>query len=304
MSEKRVFRARACVRCGSRSAGRRSQASRIQALDVRSGPVHGNSSLFRIWQKQLQGPLGAKDPLTSPAMAHPRRRPIRSRTLQVRAMAGCIVAVARELGLQDAGGGGLEPRRTCRAQCGPLAADGGRAEELSGTPPISKTPDGFSGFKGLSATTFTPAPSDAEIAEWMISAFAPGVSADTPLCRSRFSPHRRQRARLSRCLRAGRLLRRRGRDRAQSQAFCLRSCREAKNRSSISATLQRLVCTDPVARTGSGHRRCRPRHAMGEGRRLRPDARRVRVEPLNAAMRLSCHHARKRVIQYSRDHAA
>jgi pimeloyl-ACP methyl ester carboxylesterase len=37
-------------------------------------------------------------------------------------------------------------------------------------------PDGFSGFKGLSATAFTPSPSDAEIEEWLKSAFAPGYA--------------------------------------------------------------------------------------------------------------------------------
>jgi pimeloyl-ACP methyl ester carboxylesterase len=47
---------------------------------------------------------------------------------------------------------------------------------IFGTPPIGKGPDGFSGFKGLSATAFTPSPSDAEIEEWLKSAFAPGYA--------------------------------------------------------------------------------------------------------------------------------
>src|SRR5262249_50717929 len=45
---------------------------------------------------------------------------------------------------------------------------------IFGTPPIHKGPDGFAGFKGLSATAFTPSPTDAEIDEWLKSAFAPG----------------------------------------------------------------------------------------------------------------------------------
>lgn len=47
---------------------------------------------------------------------------------------------------------------------------------IFGTPPIGRTSEGFSGFKALSPTVFTPAPSDAEIDAAIKSAFAPGFA--------------------------------------------------------------------------------------------------------------------------------
>jgi pimeloyl-ACP methyl ester carboxylesterase len=97
----------------------------------------------------------------------------------------CIAAVARELDLKDAVivGWSLGGHAVLNAAALlPMAA----GLMIFGTPPISKTPDGFSGFKGLSATAFTPAPSDAEIAEWLTSAFAPGYSSIPPFVEADF----------------------------------------------------------------------------------------------------------------------
>jgi pimeloyl-ACP methyl ester carboxylesterase len=51
--------------------------------------IHGNSSSSRIWQKQLQGPLGAKYRLIAIDLAGHGASlpaPIRSRTIQVQAI--------------------------------------------------------------------------------------------------------------------------------------------------------------------------------------------------------------------------
>jgi pimeloyl-ACP methyl ester carboxylesterase len=140
--------------------------------------VHGNSSSSRIWQKQLQGPLGAKYRLIAidlPGHGASSPAPNPEQGYTGAGYADCIAAVARELGLKNAVvvGWSLGGHAVLNAVASlPMAA----GLMIFGTPPISKTPDGFSGFKGLSATTFTPAPSDAEIEEWLRTAFAPGYS--------------------------------------------------------------------------------------------------------------------------------
>ncbi|WGR94291.1 alpha/beta hydrolase [Bradyrhizobium sp. ISRA443] len=140
--------------------------------------VHGNSSSSRIWQKQLQGPLGAKYRLVAidlPGHGASSPAPNPEHGYSGEGYAACLAAVAREIGLKDAVvvGWSLGGHTVLNAAASlPMAA----GLMIFGTPPVAKTPDGFSGFKGLSATTFTPAPSDAEIEEWMQSAFAPGYS--------------------------------------------------------------------------------------------------------------------------------
>jgi pimeloyl-ACP methyl ester carboxylesterase len=140
--------------------------------------IHGNSSSSRIWQKQLQGPLGAKYRLiaidlpghgaSSPA-ANPEQ------DYSGPGYSASVAAIARELGLKDAVvvGWSLGGHAVLNAATSlPMAA----GLMIFGTPPIGKMPDGFAGFKALSATGFTPAPSDAEIEAWLKSAFAPGYA--------------------------------------------------------------------------------------------------------------------------------
>ncbi|UGA43811.1 alpha/beta hydrolase [Bradyrhizobium quebecense] len=137
--------------------------------------VHGNSSSSRIWQKQLQGPLGAKYRLVAidlPGHGGSSPAPDPEHGYSGAGYACCIAAAAKELGLKDAVvvGWSLGGHAVLNAAPSlPMAA----GLMIFGTPPISKAPDGFSGFKGLSATTFTPAPSDAEIAAWLKTVFAP-----------------------------------------------------------------------------------------------------------------------------------
>lgn len=140
--------------------------------------VHGNSSSSRIWQKQLQGPLGAKYRLIAIDLpGHGASSPA-SDPEQGYSGAGysaVIAAIARELGLKDAVvvGWSLGGHAVLNA-AGAIPDAAGLM--IFGTPPIGKGTDGFSGFKGLSATAFTPSPSDAEIDEWLKSAFAPGYA--------------------------------------------------------------------------------------------------------------------------------
>lgn len=140
--------------------------------------VHGNSSSSRIWQKQLQGPLGAKYRLVAldlPGHGASSAAPDPEHGYSGEGYAGCLAAVARELGLKDAVivGWSLGGHAILNAAASlPIAA----GLMIFGTPPVAKTPDGFSGFKGLSATTFTPAPSDADIEAWLQTMFAPGYS--------------------------------------------------------------------------------------------------------------------------------
>jgi pimeloyl-ACP methyl ester carboxylesterase len=139
--------------------------------------VHGNSSSSRIWQNQLQGPLGSKYRLIAidlPGHGESSPPPNPEQDYSGPGYAACLAAVARALGLSDAVvvGWSLGGHAVLNASAALPAA----GLMIFGTPPISKAPDGFSGFKGLSATTFTPQPSDAEIAAWITSAFAPGFA--------------------------------------------------------------------------------------------------------------------------------
>ena len=138
--------------------------------------VHGNSSSSRIWQKQLEGPLGARYRLVAIDLpGHGASSPPPNPELDYSGpgYAAFIAAVAERLALKDAVivGWSLGGHAVLNAApLLPMAA----GLMIFGTPPLSKAPDGFSGFKGLSATAFTPAPSDAEIEAWIGSVFAPG----------------------------------------------------------------------------------------------------------------------------------
>jgi pimeloyl-ACP methyl ester carboxylesterase len=138
--------------------------------------VHGNSSSSRIWQKQLQGPLGDKYRLIAidlPGHGGSSPPPNPEQDYSGPGYSACIAAIARELKVQDAVvvGWSLGGHAVLNAAASlPMAA----GLMIFGTPPLRKGPDGFSGFKSLSPTAFTPAPTDAEIDEWMKSAFAPG----------------------------------------------------------------------------------------------------------------------------------
>jgi len=140
--------------------------------------IHGNSSSSRIWQKQLQGPLGAKYRLIAIDLpGHGASLPAANpeQDYSGPGYSACVAAAARELGLKGAVivGWSLGGHAVLNAAASLPMAEG---LMIFGTPPLSKMPDGFSGFKGLSATAFTPAPSDAEIEEWLKSAFAPGYA--------------------------------------------------------------------------------------------------------------------------------
>jgi len=105
--------------------------------------VHGNSSSSRIWQKQLQGPLGAKYRLIAIDLpghgaSSPPLNP--EQDYSGPGYAGCIAAVARELDLKDAVvlGWSLGGHAVLNAAASlPMAA----GLMIFGTPPISKTPD-------------------------------------------------------------------------------------------------------------------------------------------------------------------
>ena len=140
--------------------------------------VHGNSSSCRIWQKQLQGSLGAKYRLIAidlPGHGASSPAPDPEQGYSGPGYSAVIAAIARELELKHAVivGWSLGGHVVLNAvQTMPTAA----GLMIFGTPPIGKDADGFSGFKGLSATAFTPSPADAEIEEWLKSAFAPGYT--------------------------------------------------------------------------------------------------------------------------------
>jgi pimeloyl-ACP methyl ester carboxylesterase len=140
--------------------------------------VHGNSSSSRIWQKQLQGPLGAKYRLVAidlPGHGASSPAPDPEQGYSGPGYSAVIAATARELDLKNAVivGWSLGGHAVLNAAAAIPTAAG---LMIFGTPPIGKGADGFSGFKGLSATAFTPAPTDAEIEEWLRSAFAPGYT--------------------------------------------------------------------------------------------------------------------------------
>src|ERR1700761_5658146 len=140
--------------------------------------VHGNSSSSRIWQKQLQGPLGAKYRLIAidlPGHGASPPAPDPEQGYSGAGYAAVIAGVARELALKDVllVGWSLGGHAVLNVAAAIPSAAG---LMIFGTPPIGKGAVAFSGFKGLSATAFTPSPSDAEIEEWHKSAFAPGYA--------------------------------------------------------------------------------------------------------------------------------
>jgi pimeloyl-ACP methyl ester carboxylesterase len=140
--------------------------------------IHGNSSSSRIWQKQLQGPLGAKYRVIAidlPGHGASPPPPNPEADYSGGGYASVIAATARQLDLKSAVvvGWSLGGHAVVNAADAlPMAA----GLMIFGTPPISKAPDGFSGFKSLSATVFKPQPSEVEIEEWVKSAFAPGYA--------------------------------------------------------------------------------------------------------------------------------
>jgi pimeloyl-ACP methyl ester carboxylesterase len=138
--------------------------------------IHGNSSSSHIWQKQLQGPLGAKYRVIAidlPGHGASSPPPHPESDYSGRGYAEAIAAVARELDLRSAivVGWSLGGHSVLNA-AGSLPMAAGLM--IFGTPPIGRGPEGFAGFKGLSKTVFTASPSEAEIQEWAQSAFAPG----------------------------------------------------------------------------------------------------------------------------------
>ena len=140
--------------------------------------IHGNSSSSRIWQKQLQGPPGTKFRVIAidlPGHGASSPPPNPEADYSGGGYASVIAAIARELDLKVpvVVGWSLGGHAVLNAAAAlPMAA----GLMIFGTPPIGKAADGFSGFKSLSATVFTPKPSEAEIEEWTKSAFAPGYA--------------------------------------------------------------------------------------------------------------------------------
>ncbi|MGY8664459.1 alpha/beta hydrolase [Bradyrhizobium sp. UFLA05-109] len=140
--------------------------------------IHGNSSSSRIWQKQLQGLPGTKFRVIAidlPGHGASSPPPNPEADYSGPGYASVIATIARELDLKKAVvvGWSLGGHAVLNAAAAlPMAA----GLMIFGTPPIGKAPDGFSGFKGLSATVFTPKPSEPEIEDWTKSAFAPGYA--------------------------------------------------------------------------------------------------------------------------------
>lgn len=140
--------------------------------------VHGNSASSHIWQKQLQGPLGAKYRIIAidlPGHGASSPPPNPASDYSGHGYAAAIAAVARELGLVDAVvvGWSLGGHAVLNAAALlPMAA----GLMIFGTPPVGRGPEGFAGFKNLSPTAFTAAPTDAQIDEWVHTAFAPGYA--------------------------------------------------------------------------------------------------------------------------------
>lgn len=144
--------------------------------------IHGNSSSSRIWSKQLEGPLGRKYRLIAidlPGHGDSGRPPNPEKDYSAPGYSACIAAIARQLGLEQAVfvGWSLGGHAVLQAASAlPMAA----GLMIFGTPPISKTPEGFAGFKGLSPTAFAAAPSDEEIENWISLAFAPNFKPVPP----------------------------------------------------------------------------------------------------------------------------
>ena len=138
--------------------------------------IHGNSSSSRIWQKQLQGPLGAKYRVIAidlPGHGASSPPPHPEKDYSGHGYAAAIAAAARALDLTNAivVGWSLGGHAVLNAAASLPAAAG---LMIFGTPPVGQGPAGFAGFKNLSPTAFTAAPTEAEIDEWMHTAFAPG----------------------------------------------------------------------------------------------------------------------------------
>ncbi len=138
--------------------------------------IHGNSSSSRIWQKQLQGPLGAKFRLIAidlPGHGASSPPPDPENDYSGTGYGSLIAAVAGALDLNNVivVGWSLGGHAVLNAAALlPMAA----GLMIFGTPPVGSGPAGFAGFKNLSPTAFTAAPTEAEIEEWMHTAFAPG----------------------------------------------------------------------------------------------------------------------------------
>ncbi|HEX9209059.1 MAG TPA: alpha/beta fold hydrolase [Bradyrhizobium sp.] len=137
--------------------------------------IHGNSSSSHIWQKQLQGPLGAKYRVIAidlPGHGASSPPPHPESDYSGRGYAAAISAVARELDLRSVivVGWSLGGHAVLNAAASlPMAA----GLMIFGTPPVGHGLEGFAGFKNLSPTAFTAAPSEAQIEEWVHTAFAP-----------------------------------------------------------------------------------------------------------------------------------
>jgi pimeloyl-ACP methyl ester carboxylesterase len=140
--------------------------------------IHGNSASSRIWQKQLQGPLGAKYRVIAidlPGHGASSPPPHPEKDYSGTGYAAAIAAAARALELESAivVGWSLGGHAVLNAAASlPMAA----GLMIFGTPPVGSGPSGFAGFKNLSPTAFTAAPTEAEIDEWMHTAFAPGYA--------------------------------------------------------------------------------------------------------------------------------
>jgi pimeloyl-ACP methyl ester carboxylesterase len=150
--------------------------------------IHGNSSSSRIWQKQLQGPLGAKYRVIAidlPGHGASSPPPNPGQDYSGPGYAALISRVAREFGLKGAVvvGWSLGGHAVLNAAASLPDAAG---LMIFGTPPIGAGPEGFAGFKSLSATVFTPSPSEEQIQEWVLSAFAPGYAPIPPFVEADF----------------------------------------------------------------------------------------------------------------------
>lgn len=140
--------------------------------------IHGNSSSSRIWQKQLQGPIGAKYRVIAidlPGHGASSPPPHPETDYSGSGYAAAIAAVARALELESAVvvGWSLGGHAVLNAAALlPMAA----GLTIFGTPPVGSGAAGFAGFKNLSPTAFTAAPTEAQIEEWVHTAFAPGYA--------------------------------------------------------------------------------------------------------------------------------
>lgn len=140
--------------------------------------IHGNSCSAHVWQRQLQGPLGAKYRVIAidlPGHGASSPPPNPQTDYSGRGYAAAIAAAARALELNDAivVGWSLGGHTVLNAASLLPMASG---LMIFGTPPIGSGPGAFAGFKHLSPTVFTASPSEADIQDWARSAFAPGYA--------------------------------------------------------------------------------------------------------------------------------